>query len=118
MSRVFAALLGLVVAPAAMAADPPSGPSPTSPAASRVLIYRGGDTGPAGAVPVLRGSAVTPAWLAADPAPPPPAMVTVAGSRLWRSSEDGLTVCRLVSTSTIGRSRIVCTARTLPGGTR
>lgn len=70
------------------------------------------------AVVVYRGSAMAPAYLTAPKAELAPAAATiaVAGRQVWLVDPvaERLTACELRRTSTIGRSMIACTARTLP----
>jgi hypothetical protein len=79
-----------------------------------VAVYRGSEAPVAPAVPIYRGSAVRPAYLAQAPVPAP---ATVGGRNLWfvdRAAGE-LTSCRTINTFDVGQRRIRCTRAALPG---
>ena len=78
-----------------------------------VAVYRGGQANVAPAVPVYRGSAVRPAYLAQAPAP---ATATVGGRNLWfvDRADGELTNCRAINTVNVGQRLIRCTRGRLP----
>ena len=78
-----------------------------------VAVYRGGQANVAPALPVYRGSAVRPAYLAQGPASAP---TTVGGRNLWLvdRAQGELTNCRAINTVNVGQRRIRCTRGRLP----
>lgn len=93
MSRCLLATLVLLTAAPAFADGGP------------VAVYRGGIAAPA-AIPVYRGQAAPPAYLAASP--PAVAEQVQAGVHLWRLGPDGGSVCRVRDTADVGRSVVRC----------
>jgi hypothetical protein len=81
--------------------------------AGGVAVYRGSEATVPAAVPVHRGSAVRPAYLAQAPAE---GAATVGGRDLWfvdRAAGE-LTSCRAINTYNVGQRRIRCTRGRLP----
>ena len=78
-----------------------------------IAVYRGSEANVAPAVPVYRGSAVRPAYLAQAPAP---TTDPVGGRNLWfvDRADGGLTNCRAINTFTVGQRLIRCTRGRLP----
>ena len=83
---------------------------PALAAGGPVVDHRGAATA-APPVPIYRGQAAPPAYLAAPgtPTPPQAPVRLLAGEQLWRVGPDGGTVCRLRNTADVGRSVVRCT---------
>ena len=87
---------------------------PSPPGAGRVLVYRGSGASAPSAVPVYRGSAARPAYLAESA--PAPEVLSIGGRHVWfvDPARGALTACRLINTFTVGVTRIGCVERPLP----
>jgi hypothetical protein len=118
-TRTTLLLAAALLSPAVVLADVAPG-NPWRPAGTGgpVAVYRGTRTNVPPTIPVYRGSSAaahqatveTPA-VAASPE------LLAAGNRLWIVDRDAgtLTACRLGATTRIGRDRVRCTRRDLPG---